>query len=79
MDKFQGQYTGSTGWLNLDHEWLKKKFSTLGLYLYSKRFEKNIEGQDTKTYKSFVVQFDIAKMNLPMHNDSVKPDKEKRI
>ena len=29
LDNFQGQYTGSTGWFNIDHEWLKRKFSTL--------------------------------------------------
>ena len=26
LDKFQGKSTGSTGWLNLDHEWLKRNF-----------------------------------------------------
>ena len=29
LDNFHGQYTVSTGWFNLDHEWLKGKFSTL--------------------------------------------------
>ena len=29
LSKFQGQYTGSTDWIRLDHEWLKRKFSTL--------------------------------------------------
>ena len=25
LDNFQGQYTGSTGWFNLDREWLKEE------------------------------------------------------
>ena len=29
LDKFQGQYTTSTGWFNLNHKWLKRKVSTL--------------------------------------------------
>ena len=32
LDTFQGQSTASTGWFNLDHEWLKK--STLEPDLY---------------------------------------------
>ena len=31
---FQGQSTVSTGWLNLDREWLKEKFSTSEPYFY---------------------------------------------
>ena len=34
LDKFQGQSTGSTGRLNLDHKWLKIKFSILEPYFY---------------------------------------------
>ena len=29
LDNFQGKYTASTGWFNLDNEWLKRKVSTL--------------------------------------------------
>ena len=76
-DNFQGQYTGSTGWINLDHEWLKIKFSTLEPDFYKRLFEKDIEGQDIDTYKTFVLQFDNNKLNLSMHNDSVKTNREK--
>ena len=26
LDNSQGQYTGSTGWFNIAHEWLKEMF-----------------------------------------------------
>ena len=29
LDNFQGQSKASTGWFDLDHEWSKRKFSTL--------------------------------------------------
>ena len=41
LDKFQGKFTASTGWFNLDHEWLKIKFSTLEPKFY-KNFWKRI-------------------------------------
>ena len=28
LDNFEGQYKESTGWFNLDHEFLKRTFST---------------------------------------------------
>ena len=34
LDKFQGQSEVPTGWLNIDHEWLKRKFSILEPDLY---------------------------------------------
>ena len=43
LDNFQGQYTVSTGWFNIDHEWFKIKFCTLEPELYKKPFENNIE------------------------------------
>ena len=79
LDNFEGQYTGSTSWFNLDNEWLKIKFSKLELYLYKKLFENDIEGQDIKAYKNFAVPFDNTKLNLSMHNESVKPSKHKKI
>ena len=79
LDKFQGQSTGSTGWLNLDHEWLKRKFSILEPDLYRKLFEKDIRGQDTETHKTFVILFDNTKVKNSMRNDSVTPNKEKKI
>ena len=33
-DKFVGQYKGYTRWFNLDHEFLKRKVSTLEPYFY---------------------------------------------
>ena len=29
LDNFEGKSIGSTGWFNLDHEFFKRKFSTL--------------------------------------------------
>ena len=29
LGNFQGQYTASPGWFNLDHDWLKRNFSIL--------------------------------------------------
>ena len=43
LDKFQGQSTVSTGWLNLDHERLKIKFSILEPDFYN-FLEKDIKG-----------------------------------
>ena len=79
LDLFQRQSTGSTGWLNLDHDWLKRIFSLPESDFYKKPFEKYIEGQDIETYKTFVIPFDNTKVNLSMRNDSVTTDKEKKI
>ena len=38
----------------------------------------NIEGQDIKTYKTFVVPFDNNELNLPMRNYSVTPNIKKK-
>ena len=61
--------------MNLDHEWLERKFSILEPDFYEKLFEKDIEGQDIETYKTFVVPFDNTKLNLSILNDSVKRNK----
>ena len=53
-------------------------FSTLEPDFY-KKIEKDIEGQDIKTYKTFVVPFDNTKLNLSIRNESVTPNKEKKI
>ena len=45
-DKFEGHSKGSTGWFNLDHEFLKRKISTLEPNFYDKIYEKDIEGLD---------------------------------
>ena len=74
LDKFQGQSEGSTGWLNLDHELLKRKFSIPEPDFY-KKIVNNIEVQDIRTYKTFVVTFDNTKVNLSMRIDTIKPNK----
>ena len=61
-DKFEGQYKGSTGWLNLDHEFFLRRLSTLGLDFYKYLLEKNIEYQDIKGYKTFVVMLGNSKL-----------------
>ena len=70
-DNFQGHSTVSTGWFNIDHELLKRKFSTLEPDFYTKKFEKDIEGQNIKTYKTSVVPMDDIKLYLSMRNDLV--------
>ena len=36
LDNFQGKSTVSTGWFNLDHEWLKRKFCIIEPDFYFK-------------------------------------------
>ena len=64
LDKFQGQSTASTGWFNLDHEWLKRTFLHLNRVSIKNLFENNIEGQDIKTYKNFVLLLDNIKFTF---------------
>ena len=61
LDHFQGRSKVSTGWFNIDHEFLKRKFSTLEPDFYLKQYEKGIEGQDMEPYKTFLVLFDSTK------------------
>ena len=77
LDKFQGKYTASTGWFNLYHEWVKINFLHLNRTSIN-LFEKNIEDQDIKTYKTFVVPLDSNKLNFPMRNGSVTPNKKEK-
>ena len=39
----------------------------------------NIEGQHIEAYKNFAVPLDNNKLNLPMRNNSVTPNKNKNI
>ena len=39
LDKFQGRSSVSTYWLNLDHEWFKRKFPILEPDFYLKKME----------------------------------------
>ena len=75
-DHFEGQSKGSTGWFNLDHEFLKRKLTTLESYFYKCFYEKDIEVEDMKPYKTFLVPFDSTKTNIFMSNSSLK-NKEK--
>ena len=45
-DKFEGQSKGTIGWFNLDHEFLKRNFSTLEPDFYKCFYEKDIKVQD---------------------------------
>ena len=78
LDNFEGQYKGSSYWFNLDHEFLKRNFSTLEPDFYN-FYEKDTEGQDTEPYKTFLVTFDSIKLNLFIINDSVAINKDKNI
>ena len=71
-DKFEGHSKGSTGWFNLDHEFLKRKISTLEPNFYDKIYEEDIEGLDMEPYKTFFVPFYSTKLNLNNINDPVK-------
>ena len=82
-DNFEGQSKGSTGQFNLDHDFKKRKFSTLEPYFYKKLYEKDIGGQYMEQYKTFFVPFDSTKLNLNNTNNPVKnrvpsSDKEKK-
>ena len=46
-DKFEGQYKGSTGWFNLNHEFKKIKVSKLEPEFYRKLYEKDIDRHGT--------------------------------
>ena len=73
LDNFEDKYIGSTGWFNLYHEWFKKCFLHLNR-ISIKKIEKDIEGQYTEQYYTFVVPFDNTKLNLAIHNESVTPN-----
>ena len=53
LDNFQGQSTGSTNCLNLDHEWLKSKFSILETDFY-------------KNFLEIILKFNISKHIKPL-------------
>ena len=44
-----------------------------------KRFENNIEGQYIEAYKTFLVPLDNTKLDLSVRNDSVTPNKNKKL
>ena len=63
-DQFEVQSKVSTGWFNLDHEFQKRKFSTLEPDFYKRLYEKNIERLDMESYKKFIVPFDFTKLKI---------------
>ena len=54
-----------------------KTFSTLETDFYKHTFEKNIEGQDIGTHKTFAVPWDNIKLIFQMSNDSVAQNEKK--
>ena len=61
--KFKGRPKGSTGWYNLDHDFLRRRFSTLEPDFY-KNYKKDIESVNMEPYRNFFVTFDYNKLNL---------------
>ena len=70
--EFEGQSKGSTGWFNLDHDFLKRNDSTLEPDLYRNLYERDIGGLDMEPYKAVFLPFDSTKLNLFNINDPVK-------
>ena len=68
LDKFEVQSKVSTGWFNLDHDFLKRKFSTLEPDFYIYIYEMDIEGQDMEQYNTFLSPFDYTKLKPFMRN-----------
>ena len=53
--KFQGQYSRSQSWFDLEFDWIEVNFSTSEPYLYKKLFQSHDDTQDTNTFKFFQV------------------------
>ena len=49
---FEVQSNGFTCWFNIDHKFLRRKFSALEPDFYIFYYEKIIEGQDMEPYKT---------------------------
>ena len=52
---FTRQSARSHRWFNIYHKWLEETFFTCELYLYTKLYKMNTEGQEMETYQIFVV------------------------
>ena len=70
--KCEGQYKGSTGWFNPDHELKKRKVSTIEPDFYKNFYEKDIKGQYMELYETFFVPLVSTKLNLNNINNPVK-------
>ena len=77
-DKFEGRSKGSTGQVNIDHEFLKRKLSKLEPYFYKNFTKRILEVQTWNRIKRFFVPFYSTKLKLLNRNDTVK-DREKNI
>ena len=66
---FQGKFTISICWFDIDHEWLEENFRTHEPDFYKKLYQKYIRDHDTKMYKSSVVPIVNAKIteNVVFH------------
>ena len=53
--KFQGQYTRSQRWFDLDSDWIEINFSARETGLYKKLFQSHDDTQDINTFKLFQV------------------------
>ena len=69
LDNFEYKSKGPTGWFNIDHNFLKRKVSTLEPDFYDFYNEKDIEGQDMEPYITFIVPFYSTKLNLFMRKN----------
>ena len=71
--KFQGQYSRSKRWSDLDFDWIEVNFSTREPDLYNKPFQIHDNTQDTNTYKNFQVPIGNAKCveTFKFHNDAL--------
>ena len=73
--KFQGQYSISKRWFDLDFDWIELKFSTCEPNFYKKRFQRHDDTQDTNTIKIFQVPIVNSKCveKFMFHNDAPMP------
>ena len=70
-DKFEGHSKGSTGWFNLDNEFLKGKYSKFEPDLYEKLYERDSEGLDMEPSRTFLVPFDYTELKPFIQNNPV--------
>ena len=73
-NKFEGQFKGSTGRVNIDQELKKENYLHLNQTSIFFYYEKDIEVQDMEPYNTFFVLFDYTKLNLNNINNPVKTE-----
>ena len=69
--KFQGQYTRSQCWFDLEFDWIDVNFRTHELDLYKRLFQIHDNTQDINTFKFFQFPTGNSKCveNFKVHND----------